>query len=151
LERSPSDEGPLVGLIKLVDDLVHQRMPALEAGGTFAPGALLGPRLDLPVVALAEADEVHDLAAPQGIGDDVAAWPDPVGAPRAAQLRRQVPQPHQPAPADDAHELGLAGGEHLMADGRVHTVGTDECISCYPLAASELQCHARAVLGEARA
>ena len=102
---------PFVGCLDAGDHLVHVGVPAAEVVGELVLGALRHPGFDLPVVALDEADEVHDLAAPHRIVQHVAVRAEPVDALHLPQMRRQLVHRHQAAPRDAAGEIGLVGAE----------------------------------------
>ena len=107
------------------DDLVHVGVPAAEIVGELVLGALRHPGLDLPVVALDKADEVHDLAAPHRIVQHMAVRPEPVDALHLLQVRRQLLHRHQAAPGHRAGEHRLVGAEQRGAHLGVDAVGAD--------------------------
>ena len=105
--------------------VVHVGVPAAEVVGELVLGALRHPGFDLPVVALDEADEVHDLAAPHRIVQHMAVRPEPVGALHLREMRRQLRHRHQAAPGDAAGELRLVGAEQAGAHLGMDAVGAD--------------------------
>ena len=100
-------------------------MPAAEVVGEFAFGAFYGPGFHLPVVALDNADEVHELAAPYRIVQHVAARTEPVRADHTRKMRRQPIHRHQAAPRHATSELGAVGAEQTGTHLGVNSVGTD--------------------------
>ena len=74
-------------------------------------------------------DEIQDFAAPQRIGDDMAADADPVVADELPLMLRQSLHRHQATPDHDAGELGPAVAEHLLADSGMHAIGADQHIA----------------------
>ena len=105
-------------------------------------------RLDLPVVALDDADKVEKFAAAQKVVDDVVTWANPIGADGPDETGWQPPGRYHAAPCHAACEFGPVISEQVLADGRVHAVGTDQRIGFSSAAVLESQPHAAVVLIE---
>jgi hypothetical protein len=71
-------------VIDIVDERMNVRVSASEIARAFFARAARGPGFGGPVGTLDDADEIHQLSAAQGIGDDVPSWANPVdtGLPR---------------------------------------------------------------------
>ena len=82
--------------------------------------------LDLPIVALHEADEIHQLAAPHGIMKNVTARPQPIGADDPGKVGRKALHRNEPAPRDAVGEHRLAWAEQAFADPGVDAVGAND-------------------------
>src|SRR5262245_10283841 len=100
-------------------------MPAAEVVGQLACRAFDRPGLDLPVVALDVADEVHQLTAPNWIMQDVAARPEPIRRQHLCDVSRKAVHRHNASPGEAAGELGSIGAEQALADLRVNAVRSD--------------------------
>src|SRR5262249_14313484 len=88
-----------------------------------------------------DADEIHQLASPQRIVDHMATDPDPVGCLVAADVLRHPLDRDYTAPRDHAEETRTVAAIQLMADDRMHSVGTDQRIALDDLTIFKRKCH----------
>src|SRR5262249_51184879 len=114
---------------------------------TLLLGSALAPTVAPPVVALDHTDEIEERAAPQRVGDHVAARSVPVGADRTAQLRRQPGHGDNAAPGHQAGEVWFGRTEQVRAQPRVHAVGTDHHVALDASATLEFEDGLAAALG----
>ena len=105
--------------------------------------------LDQPVAALDHADEIEELAAPQGIVHDMSARPDPVRAGERHAVAAQALDGDDAAPGHAARELRPARTEHAGAHRRMHPVGSDQQAPAHAPAVLECKCDAAGVLLDA--
>ena len=92
LHGTADHERPFKRHVDVADDGVDVGMPAAIVVGEFRGRAGHRPGFDLPIVALDEADVVHQLAAAHRIVQHMSAGPEPVGAehPREMGGRRSI-------------------------------------------------------------
>ncbi len=101
--------------------------------------------LDLPIVALDEADEVHELAATHRIMQHVPARAEPIRAQHPCDVGGQPFHRNQAAPCHAAGELGPVGSEQAFADSRVNAVGAEHERGTHRFAA--LETHVNVLVG----
>jgi len=126
---------------------LHILMPPSVVFGALLGSALGGPRLDLPVAAFLDADEIHEPAGAQRIMDHVTADPDPVGGFITADTPRHPVDWDHAAPSDHAKKPRIVAAEQLSADHRMDPVGADEGLACGGGAVFEPQQYFSAALG----
>src|SRR5436305_8175834 len=77
-ERRSHHERPFVWRVDRANKSLNVVVPAAEIASELLLRTAGAPRFDLPVAALEDADEIHQLSGPQRIVNDVAAGSDPV-------------------------------------------------------------------------
>src|SRR5262249_9031066 len=126
LHRLADHQGPFVRRLDLIDHDLDVGVPIAEIVAQLFLGPYRGPGLDLPIVALRRAHEVHDLAAAHRIVQHVAARTEPVRSDHPSKTGRQLLHRDQAAPGDAGGEYRLARPEQADADLGMNTIGADQ-------------------------
>src|SRR5579859_169408 len=129
IERLASQKRPFEGHVDVLDDGVDRAVPSRKGAAAGFAGALLGPGLHRPVLALEDADEVEKLAAADWISDDMTAGSHPIGADVALHVQWQAVHRHQAAPGRNARKERFCIAADLPSDFRVDAIRADHHVA----------------------